>query len=95
MWDGLPSSDDLREFLKSSTEHEDSFLLLAALRDFGFTPTEEAARALLTLGKVLRMGYPPTRITLLTAPVGIEFRSCRARDPNHPLWGNASATRLS
>jgi hypothetical protein len=85
--DELPSSDDLREFLKSLTEHEVSFLLLggyavalhgypratadfdlwvessaanaervlAALRDFGFTPNEEAARALVTPGKVLRI----------------------------------------
>lgn len=119
--DELPSSDDLRGFLKSLTEHEVSFLVLggyavalhgypratadfdlwiksspanaervlAALRDFGFTPTEEAAQALLTPGKILRMGYPPTRIELLTAPAGVEFGPCRARAVMKDLFGVA------
>jgi predicted nucleotidyltransferase len=119
--DELPSSDDLREFLKSLTAREVSFLVLggyavalhgypratadfdpwvdssainadrvlAALRDFGFTPTEEAAQALRTPGKVLRMGYPPTRIELLTAPAGVEFGPCRARAVTKDLFGVA------
>jgi len=117
--DELPSSDDLREFLKSLTAHEVSFLVLggyavalhgylratadfdpwvdssainadrvlAALRDFGFTPTEEAAQALRTPGRVLRMGHPPTRTELLTAPAGVEFGPCRARAVTKDLFG--------
>jgi len=119
--DELPSSDDLRGFLKSLTEHEVAFLVLggyavalhgypratadfdlwiessaanaervlAALRHFGFTPTEEAAQALLTPGKILRLGYPPTRIELLTAPAGVEFGPCRARAVMKDLFGVA------
>jgi hypothetical protein len=119
--DELPSSDDLREFLKSLTEREVAFLLiggfavalhgypratadfdlwvessaangervLAALRDFGFMPTDDAARALVTPGKILRMGYPPTRIELLTAPAGVEFGPCRSRAVMKDLFGVA------
>jgi predicted nucleotidyltransferase len=119
--DELPSSDDLREFLKSLTEREVSYLLiggyavalhgypratvdfdlwvdpsaanaervLAALRDFGFAPTEEAARALVTPGKILRMGYPPMRIELLTAPAGVEFGTCRPRAVMKEVFGVA------
>jgi hypothetical protein len=36
--------------------------VLAALRDFRFNPTDDAARALATPGEILRMGYPPMRI---------------------------------
>jgi hypothetical protein len=53
--------------------------VLAALREFGFTPDAQAAQALGTPGKVLRMGYPPARIEILTAPAGVEYALCRPR----------------
>lgn len=119
--DEQPSSDDLREFLKSLTAHEVEYLLiggfavalhgypratadldlwigvspanvervLAALRDFGFDPTEEAARALATPGKILRMGYPPIRIELITAPAGVKFGPCQMRAARKDVFGVA------
>ena len=53
--------------------------VLSALRDFGFAPNDETAHALATPGKILRMGYPPSRIELLTAPAGVLFAPCRVR----------------
>ena len=35
------------------------------------------------------MGYPPTRIELLTAPAGVEFGPCRARAVTKDLFGVA------
>jgi len=51
----------------------------SVLRDFGFTVDDATRQSLTTPGKVIRMGYPPARIELLTAPTGVEFDLCRAR----------------
>jgi hypothetical protein len=61
--------------------------VLSALRDFGFAPDADAASALRTPGKVLRMGYPPARIELLTAPAGVEFGACMGRAEIHEALG--------
>lgn len=61
--------------------------VLGALRDFGFAPDDETARALATPGKILRMGYPPSRIELLTAPAGVVFAPCHARAVMKDVFG--------
>ena len=61
--------------------------VLRVLREFGFAPTDEVARALSTPGKILRMGYPPSRIELLTAPAGVHFTPCRARAVFRDFFG--------
>jgi hypothetical protein len=60
---------------------------MAALRGFGFAPGPAEREALLTPGRILRLGYPPVRIELLTAPSGVEFVSCRSRAVILPIDG--------
>jgi hypothetical protein len=61
--------------------------VMAALRGFGFAPGPAEREALLTPGRILRLGYPPVRIELLTAPSGVEFVSCRSRAVILPIDG--------
>ena len=70
-----------------STEPSNVDRVIAALRDFGFAPDADAATALRTPGKVLRMGYPPARIELLTAPAGVEFAACMRRAEEREALG--------
>lgn len=62
---------------------------LEALREFGFDPTDATLAALTTPGRILRMGYPPLRIELLTSPSGVEFETCSARADTIDLDGQA------
>lgn len=70
-----------------STEPANVERVLEAIRDFGFAPDADAATALRTPGKVLRMGYPPARVELLTAPAGVEFGPCMGRAEIHEALG--------
>jgi predicted nucleotidyltransferase len=75
---GFPrATADLDLWLETSPANVER--TLAALRDFGFAPGPDAAQALATPGKILRLGYPPVRIELLTAPAGVDFLPCRSR----------------
>jgi len=47
----------------------------------------DAASVLRTPGKVLRIGHPPARIELLTAPAGVEFGACMGRAGIHEALG--------
>jgi predicted nucleotidyltransferase len=58
-----------------------------ALEAFGFRPTATDLQCLRSPGKILRMGYPPARIELLTTPAGVEFEPCRARAVGKSLFG--------
>jgi len=75
---GFPrATSDLDVWISTAPENVDR--IVAALREFGFDPGADAIAALTTKGKVLRMGYAPARIELLTAPAGVEFHDCRPR----------------
>lgn len=50
-----------------------------AVREFGFPIDTSARAALLQPDAILRMGYPPMRIELLTQVSGLDFESCRSR----------------
>ena len=50
-----------------------------AVRDFGFPIDASARAALLQPDAILRMGYPPMRIELLTQISGLDFEACRSR----------------
>lgn len=58
-----------------------------ALEAFGFRPTAADLQCLRSPGKILRMGYPPARIELLTTPAGVEFEPCRTRAVDKTLFG--------
>lgn len=75
---GFPrNTADLDLWIRPTPANADR--VMAALRAFGFTPGPAEREALLTPGRMLRLGYPPVRIELLNAPSGVEFASCRSR----------------
>jgi predicted nucleotidyltransferase len=63
-----------------------------ALEEFGFATTAETLIALQTPGSILRMGYPPLRIELLTAPSGVAFDECLRRSELMQLGNHAVQT---
>ncbi len=44
-----------------------------ALEAFGFPEARRFQEALMTEGKIVQLGYPPSRIDLLTSATGLEF----------------------
>lgn len=55
---------------------ENSLRVAAALESFGFPVDDACRRALVSQNAIIRMGYPPARIELLTGPTGIAFSAC-------------------
>ena len=53
--------------------------LLDVLAQFGFGSLGLTRGDFQTPGAIVQLGYPPTRIDLLTAIVGVEFDACYAR----------------
>jgi predicted nucleotidyltransferase len=52
--------------------------VVAALREFGFTPPDLSANLFLKEKQIIRMGVPPVRIELVTTISGVEFSNCFA-----------------
>ncbi|MGD9855455.1 MAG: hypothetical protein AB7U20_10960 [Planctomycetaceae bacterium] len=50
--------------------------LVEVLREFGFDVPELRADLFLEEGRIVRMGFPPVRIELLTTISGVEFATC-------------------
>ena len=51
-------------------------MLIATLKEFGFTVLDLKPDDFLISGNVIQLGYPPTRIDLLTSVDGVDFDSC-------------------
>lgn len=51
----------------------------SAASEFGIPVTEGGRRALRDANGMIRMGYPPLRIELLTGPSGVEWDACFGR----------------
>lgn len=62
-----------------STSPVNTERLSRALIQFGFSPGHVPASMLQEEGKVFRMGFPPTRLEILTTISGVEFSECFAR----------------
>lgn len=52
--------------------------MINALRDFGFSTLDISEQDLLTPGVVVQLGYPPSRIDILTRAAGVDFDTCYA-----------------
>lgn len=52
---------------------------LAALKEFGFGGLDIVLDDLTVPGQVIQLGYPPSRIDLLTSIDGVQFAPCFAR----------------
>lgn len=49
------------------------------LRDFGMTQDEVSKELFLEKDKVIRMGFPPVRIEVITSASGVDFQKCYSR----------------
>ena len=52
--------------------------VIAALKQFGFGPLELKAEDFLVEDQIIQLGYPPSRIDLITTLVAVEFEECFA-----------------
>ena len=68
---------DLDIWIRPNDANIDS--LLGALARFGFGSLGLTRNDFLQPGAVVQLGYPPSRIDLLTSIDGVEFDLCRAR----------------
>lgn len=50
--------------------------VMQALRDFGFGDLDLRTEDFATANQVIQLGYPPSRIDLLTSVDGIQFADC-------------------
>jgi hypothetical protein len=55
---------------------ENTAKLIAALDDFGFGSLGLTAADFLEPGQIIQLGYPPSRIDILTSLQGVEFDTC-------------------
>lgn len=57
-------------------DEKNSKKLIHCLDEFGFSVPELKSSDLLVKDQVIQLGYPPTRIDLLTSASGIDFNDC-------------------
>ncbi len=57
---------------------ENAANMLKALEQFGFAALNLQAADFLTPDQVIQLGYPPSRIDLITTPDGVDFATCFA-----------------
>ena len=55
---------------------ENSIAIMQALADFGFASLELTSEDFLTPHQVIQLGYPPSRIDIITTPDGVDFEAC-------------------
>lgn len=58
---------------------ENAKKIVGAIKDFGIKAPELNENIFLEPGKIIRMGYPPIRIEVLTGISGVNFEQCYAR----------------
>lgn len=66
---------------------ENAAQVIKALQDFGFGSLELTVQDFATSNQVIQLGYPPSRIDLLTSVDGIEFKDCYESRVNVELDG--------
>jgi hypothetical protein len=57
---------------------ENATRMLQALEQFGFASLDLQLQDFMTPDQVIQLGYPPSRIDLLTTPDGVDFATCYA-----------------
>ena len=55
---------------------ENANRMIAALNDFGFGSLGLRVEDFLVPDQVIQLGYPPSRIDLITSPPGVDFETC-------------------
>ena len=62
-----------------------------ALRDFGFDVPALQPALLMKVDQIVRMGYPPLRVEILTSASGVEFETCYEERIEDELGGVAAS----
>ncbi len=62
-----------------ATNKENARRMVNALSEFGLKGSEVKESVFLQPGKMIRMGFPPVRIEILTEISGVKFKTCFAR----------------
>lgn len=75
----------------ADTARDNAQKLYDLLVEFGFRDSKLSPELLATVHRVVRMGYPPVRIEILTSISGVEFSECYARR----AWGKLDDTEAS
>jgi len=65
---------DIDIWIQMTPENADR--MVAALNDFGFGSLGLRAEDFLVPDQVIQLGYPPSRIDLITSPPGVDFETC-------------------
>ncbi len=65
---------DIDIWIEASSENATK--VMQALRDFGFGSLDLTTEDFATFNQVIQLGYPPSRIDLLTSVDGIKFEDC-------------------
>jgi predicted nucleotidyltransferase len=65
---------DIDIWIEMSPENADN--LLQALEEFGFSSLGLQSEDFLTPDQIIQLGYPPSRIDLLTTIDGVNFENC-------------------
>ncbi|MCA2720776.1 MULTISPECIES: DUF6036 family nucleotidyltransferase [Microcystis] len=65
---------DIDIWIEMSSENTQK--LMRALTEFGFGSLGLTAEAFQTPDQIIQLGYPPSRIDLITTPDGIDFMTC-------------------
>ncbi len=77
-WHGYPrATGDLDVWVAVSADN--ARRLVTALKQFGFNTPQLCPDIFLDPNKVIRMGYPPFRIEIITSASGCRFEECRGR----------------
>jgi hypothetical protein len=65
---------DIDVWIEMSAENAAN--MVKALKQFGFGSLGLQASDFLVPDQIIQLGYPPSRIGLITTPAGVEFESC-------------------
>jgi hypothetical protein len=67
--------------------NDNAIAIMQALTDFGFGSLDLTPQDFLTPRQVIQLGYPPSRIDLITTPDGVDFDTCYANRVDLDLDG--------
>ena len=63
----------------TAISEENAKKMIMAIKDFGMNTPDLTESIFLKPGKIIRMGYPPIRIEVLTEISGVNFEQCYTR----------------
>lgn len=69
------------------TDSDNATRVFKALEEFGVGPNHETLKILQEEDKIVRIGYAPFRVEMLTTISGVDFEDCYKRKQSHEVDG--------